>query len=79
MSFRNGSEARASALDRWALVDDSSAATEAAHVGFLGSFERKVDPDGLLEPAERRVRAERAMRAHMIRLAQASAEKRRRR
>ena len=78
MSYRNSGEARAAALDRWARVDDPVAATTAGRAAFLASFEDKVDPDRLLDREERRVRAERALRAHMIRLAQRSAESRRR-
>jgi hypothetical protein len=44
----------------------------------LQRFERQVDPDGTLNPAERRRRAEQAMRAHMAGLALRSAQVRRR-
>ena len=52
------------------------AMTLPARRGFRERFEREVDPEGRLEPGERVRRAERAMRAHMLRLAQASAEAR---
>lgn len=71
-------EARAANLDRWALDPDPVAATSAGRAAFLASFERKVDPDGLLDPDERQRRADRALQAHMIRLAARSAEARRR-
>lgn len=48
-----------------------------AHRGFQARFERLVDPDGRLDPAEREVRADRAKRAHMLTLAARSAESRR--
>jgi hypothetical protein len=44
----------------------------------LERFERQVDPDRTLKPAERRCRAEQAMRAHMAGLALRSAQARRR-
>jgi hypothetical protein len=69
-------QARAAALDRWASVSDGAAATSPARAAFLARFERQVDPDGVLSPDERRTRAARALRAHMIRLAEASAIKR---
>jgi hypothetical protein len=50
--------------------------TGPARRAFRKRFEREVDPDGRLEPGERVGRAERAMRAHMLRLAQASAKAR---
>lgn len=49
-----------------------------AHRGFRTRFERIVDPEGSLAPAERERRAERAMRAHMLTLAARSADVRRR-
>jgi hypothetical protein len=52
------------------------AMTRPARRGFQERFEREVDPEGRLEPGERVRRAERAMRAHMLRLAQASADAR---
>jgi hypothetical protein len=44
--------------------------------GFLARFEREVDPDGVLEPAERARRAENARRIYMIRLAEKSRQAR---
>lgn len=51
--------------------------TGAAHRGFRARFEREVDPEGTLPPAERAARAERARRAHMLTLAAKSAAVRR--
>jgi hypothetical protein len=45
--------------------------------GFESKFEREVDPEGVLTPEERSRRAERALRAHMLRLSKKSAEARR--
>lgn len=72
-------QARAAALDRWARVPDPLAATAPGRAAFLARFDNEVDPDRTLDPAERHVRATRAMRAHMIRLAEKSAAKRARR
>ncbi|MEI7743078.1 MAG: hypothetical protein WCK58_04915 [Chloroflexota bacterium] len=47
--------------------------TRPARAAFAARFEREVDPGGVLEPAERRRRAEAAMRSHMLRLAARSA------
>lgn len=41
-------------------------------------FEREVDPDGVLTPAERARRADHARKAHFARLSLASARSRRR-
>ncbi len=53
---------------------ETSAAGRAA---FLASFERLVDPDGALPPAERARRAAHARSAHFARLAYLSARARR--
>lgn len=70
--------ARIAADSRWAREPNRSEATEPARDAFLRKFEREVDPDGLLDPAELRIRATNARRAHMTRLARASAAARRR-
>jgi hypothetical protein len=43
--------------------------TAPARRAFLGRFEKQVDPDGILPPAERARKAEQALRAHMAGLA----------
>ena len=43
--------------------------TQAARRAFVKSFEAKVDPDGVLPPAERARRAESARKAHYAALA----------
>lgn len=65
------------ANERWANTDDRSAATRAGREAFLARFERQVDPDGTLSPAERTRRAENARRAHFARLALKSSQARR--
>jgi hypothetical protein len=61
----------------WSRTADRSACTRPAHQAFLSRFEKEVDPDGTLPPAERQQRAEHAMRAYMLRLAKRSAAARR--
>lgn len=39
--------------------------TKSARRGFLAKFEREVDPDGILSPAERDRRARNALKAYM--------------
>lgn len=55
---------------------DSRAHTEPARRAFLERFERQVDPNGTLPPAERTRRAEHARKAYFTRLALRSAEAR---
>ena len=50
-----------------------------AQQAFWSKFERDVDPDGVLDPAERMRRAEMARNAHFTKLALKSAQVRRRR
>lgn len=69
--------ARAAAHTKWSQTD-AVAGTAAARAAFLAGFERQVDPDGSLDPAERQRRAEHARKAHFARLALRSAQARRR-
>lgn len=62
----------------WAM-NDPETMVGPAHRGFMARFERLVDPDGRLDPQERAVRADRAMKAYMVGLAQKSAAARRKR
>ena len=55
---------------------DSKELTAPARRAFLERFEREVDPDSVLEPAERRRRAEHAKKAHFYRMALASSRAR---
>lgn len=68
--------ARIANFDRWSKVEDRQAATAPARKGFMARFDREVDPNGELSDDERARRAELAMRAHMSRLALASAKRR---
>ena len=52
----------------WAQTDDRTARTAPARARFMARFEREVDPQNLLAPAERARRAEQAMKAHMAKL-----------
>jgi len=69
------------ARSRWATATATAADRErqaaAGQGGLLAAFERQVDPDGVLPPAERARRAQSARTAHMLRLALASAKARR--
>ena len=56
---------------------DPRETTANGRTAFLARFDREVDPRGLLEPEERRRRAEQARRAYFTRLALASAKARR--
>lgn len=71
--------ARLAVHTSWAQTTDRAARTAPARRAALQRFERQVDPDGTVNPAERRRRAEQAMRAHMAGLALRSAQARRRR
>lgn len=73
-------QAQLAANTRWSRAGSAerSAQGRALRDGFVARFERQVDPDGELLPAERAKRAESAMRAHMALLALASVRKRRR-
>jgi hypothetical protein len=58
---------------------DAREVTRAARAAFSDRFEREVDPDGVLDPAERARRADMARKAYFTRLALKSAQARRRR
>lgn len=67
---------RIGAHQRWATVDDRTAATQAGREAFMTKFEREVDPEGVLTGPERARRAESARKAHFARLALQSAKAR---
>lgn len=69
--------ARIAAHTKWARTVDRSTATAAARAAFDATFEREVDPQGALPPAERAKRVDHARRAYFHRLALMSARKRR--
>jgi hypothetical protein len=51
---------------------DARELTAPARAAFLTTFEKQVDPDGVLPPDERRRRATHARKSHMARLARLS-------
>ena len=61
---------------RWARETDRSAATLPARRGLEAKFEREVDPEGILPPAERAKRVENARNAHMAKMRLASSKSR---
>lgn len=69
--------ARMAALTRWSR-EDPALNMARARDGQWAKFERQVDPDGTLDPAERQRRAKRAQRAHMIKLRMVRDAKRKR-
>lgn len=69
--------ARLAAHSSWANTADPAARTAPARKAALDRFEREVDPDGTLPPADRARRAEHARKAYFTRLALASAKARR--
>lgn len=69
--------ARLGGLTRWSKTSDRSAATQPGRTAFNARFEREVDPDGVLSPEERAIRADAARRAYYTRLALQSASSRR--
>ncbi|MDN5918674.1 MAG: hypothetical protein L0I76_26855 [Pseudonocardia sp.] len=70
--------ARIAANARWSREDPARQGAILRR-GFADKFEREVDPDGTLPPAERARRAKNAQRAHMQRIALASSRARKRR
>lgn len=63
----------------WAQTEDRTARTARAREAFSERFEREVDPDGVLTPAERAKRAEHARKAYFKRLSLKSSQARQRR
>jgi hypothetical protein len=63
--------------ESWARTPDRAARTANARQAADERFEREVDPDGVLPPAERAQRAEHARKAYFTRLALRSAQARR--
>ncbi|WP_084143610.1 hypothetical protein [Amycolatopsis taiwanensis] len=61
---------------RWSQCDDRAAATAPARAAFNDRWERQVDPDAVLEPHERAIRAEHAKKAHFTAMAMKSAKAR---
>ena len=69
--------ARLAAHSLHAKVADPVAHTAPARAAFWARFEREVDPDGTLDPAERNRRAEHARKAYYTRLSFQAAKARR--
>jgi hypothetical protein len=59
---------RNAALSRWAY-EDPVAGTQRARDAAMRRFEDQVDPDRVLDPAEREARAARARRVYFSKLA----------
>ena len=60
-------------------TSDRVEGTAAARKAFADRFALKVDPDGILDPTERAIRAEHARKAYFLGLALKSAQARRER
>ena len=73
LAARVGAFAQKAKYDNRELTEKARAASP----GSLSYFEREVDPDGVLDPAERARRAEYARKAYFAKLALASAKARR--
>ena len=69
--------ARLAAHTSWANTADPSARARKGAAGLLAKFELEADPDGTLDPIDRRRRAEQLRKAHMARLALKSSKARR--
>lgn len=61
----------------WSRTVDRPARTAAARKASWDRFETEVDPDGVLDPAERAIRAGHARTAYFAKLALKSAQARR--
>jgi hypothetical protein len=72
-------QARSAVHQSRARTDDRAGRTASARQAFRDRFEREVDPDDKLDPAERAIRAEHARKAYYANLAARSAAVRRRR
>lgn len=70
--------AKIAAHIRWSKEDPAPNAAR-GQAGLTARFEREVDPDGTLPPAERARRVESARKAHFARMAFQSARARSRR
>jgi hypothetical protein len=71
--------AQIATAERWSRLgpEERRAATKKATTAFSDRFERQVDPEGVLDPADRAERARHARRAYFARLALRSAQARR--
>lgn len=69
-------QAEIAAHASWANTADPAARTAAARLAAYNRFERQVDPDGTMDPAERTRRAESARKAHFRQMSFKSARSR---
>lgn len=60
----------------WAKTENAAARTAPARKALLDRFERQVDPEGTLDPAERARRANHARRAHTCSVWRSNRQKR---
>ena len=67
--------ARIAAHERWASTTDRAAATPPGRKGLIDRFDRQVDPDGTMPPAERARRSASARKAFYSRLVAAGKPK----
>lgn len=68
--------ARLAAHTSWANTGDRAARTAPARQAAMNRFERQVDPDGTMDPAERTQRATAARSAHFAAMAYKAARSR---
>lgn len=73
----HSSNARLGAYVSWANTEDRTARTRKARTAFEARFEREVDPDGVMSPADRAKAADAARRAYFARLSRKGAKARR--
>ncbi len=62
------------AHESWARTPNRSARTAPARAALMAKFETEVDPEGVLDPRERAIRAEHLCKAYFQRLALKSAK-----
>ncbi len=70
-------QAKVAAHKSWANTRNPSERTANARAAALDRFEREIDPDGTMEPAERARRSAHARKAYFTQLALKSAKARR--
>jgi hypothetical protein len=61
-------------LESWSQTKDWSARTKPARDARLRSYEKQVDPDGVMTPKDRAKAAKAAQRAHCLKMAEKSAK-----
>ncbi|WP_435107826.1 hypothetical protein [Nocardiopsis synnemataformans] len=68
---RRSANARLAAHESWAKTPDRSKRTAKARAALEEKWLRQVDPDGLMDPDQRRLAAESARKAHYQRASRA--------